>query len=63
MTCQTCLNWSPKQSGQMARYGLAICLKGKRWTYLPPQHTCNQHKAAAEDVVNARVVWLNKTKG
>jgi hypothetical protein len=47
----------------MARYGLAICLKGKRWTYLPPQHTCNQHKAAAEDVVNARVVWLNKTKG
>ena len=63
MTCQTCLNWSPKQSGQMARYGLAICLKGKRWTYLPPQATCNQHKAAAEDVVNARVVWLNKTKG
>jgi hypothetical protein len=47
----------------MARYGLAICLKGKRWTYLPPQATCNQHKAAAEDVVNARVVWLNKTKG
>jgi hypothetical protein len=47
----------------MARYGLAICLKGKRWTYLPPQHTCHQHKAAAEDVVNARVVWLNKTKG
>ncbi len=60
MTCQTCLNWSPKQSGQMARYGFAICLKGKRWTYLPPQHTCQQHKPAAEDVVNARVVWLNK---
>lgn len=60
MTCTTCLHWSLKQSGQMARYGLAICLKGKRHTFYPPQHSCGKHQAVAEDVAAARVVWLNK---
>lgn len=61
MTCQSCVHWSPKKSGQMAKNGLAICLKGPRWTFYPPQHACAKHQLAAQGVVDARVVWLEKS--
>lgn len=60
MTCSTCLHWSPKQSGQMAKHRMAICLKGPRYVFLPPQQTCGKHQPVAEDVAAARVLWLNK---
>jgi hypothetical protein len=62
MTCSTCLHWSPKQSGQMAKHRMAICLKGPRWQFFPPQHVCGKHQAVAPDVAAVRVQWLNKGK-
>jgi hypothetical protein len=62
MTCQTCANWLPKQSGQMARYGMAVCKHGPRYVYLPPHHKCGKHHPVAEDVAAARVVWLAPKK-
>lgn len=60
MTCQQCIHWSPKKAGQMGRHGFGICEKGKTWEYLAPQHTCPKQKEAAQDVVNARAVWLSR---
>lgn len=60
MTCSTCTQWKPKDSGAMAKHGLCICALGPRWQFLPPQHTCPKHKPVAADVQAARVVWLGK---
>ena len=59
MTCQSCIHWSPKKSGPMAKQGFALCAIGPVWKYLAPQHTCQKHKPAEESVVSARVAWLS----
>lgn len=60
MTCQTCNNWKPKNTGQMARHGFAICGLQKRYTFFAPHHTCERHKQATKEVVDARAKWLNQ---
>jgi hypothetical protein len=57
MACLLCSQWSPKQSGQMARHGFALCLLGPRWEFLPPQHTCPRFSPASEEIQAARKVW------
>ena len=60
MTCATCTNWLPKESGGMSKHRMALCSLGTRWTFYPPQHTCGKHKAASQEVIEARVLWINK---
>ncbi len=61
MTCQTCKHWLPKESGGMAKHRMALCAKGTRWTFYPPQHTCPRHTEADQEVVTARVQWLGQS--
>jgi len=63
MTCKTCAHWSPKAAKEMARHRMAPCSLGAPWTYFGETHSCPKHRPAAEDVVAARVVWLNRKKG
>ena len=63
MTCQNCQHWLPKESGQMAKHGFAICANKPRYVYWPPQHTCGKFAKADQKVVNARAVWLTKLGG
>ena len=58
MTCKTCTHWTPKKSGPMASHRMALCSLGNRWTYFPPQHGCGKHLEASEQVVAARVQWV-----
>lgn len=44
----------------MAKHRMALCAKGTRWTFYPPQHTCLKHTEADQEVVAARVQWLGK---
>lgn len=58
-TCLSCENWAPKKSGDMARHGFAVCTKGQRWTFLPPQHpACGQHKPVDGEALALREKWL-----
>ncbi len=50
-TCQTCTHWVLNKT---PIEGMAPCALGKRWTFYPPQHTCQKHQPAAADVVAAR---------
>ena len=59
MNCQTCASWSLKSS-PLARHSLAPCVHGNRWTYLPPQGTCERHKPIEQAAADARAVWLGK---
>ena len=59
-TCATCASWSPRDSGAMAKHRMAVCLRGPKWKFLPPQSTCPKHEAAKPDVVEARAAWLAK---
>ena len=61
MSCATCANWLPKESGGMSKHRMALCSLGTRWTFYPPQHTCGKHKQATPQVVTARVTWLARS--
>jgi hypothetical protein len=61
-TCATCKNWSPKDSGGMAKHRMAVCALGPKWRFYPPQRTCDKHAEAAPAVVQARAVWLAKER-
>lgn len=49
-TCENCAHRTPApppppgRNGSMAGSGFALCAKGNKWTFYPPQHTCNQHQ-------------------
>jgi hypothetical protein len=58
MQCLTCRNWKPKESGEMARQGFAICALGPRYTFNSPHHTCAKHEPAEAKAVEARRKWL-----
>ena len=58
MTCATCANWLPKESGGMSKHRMALCSLGTRWVFYPPQHTCPKHKQAAPEIVQGRATWL-----
>lgn len=60
MNCQNCQNWQLKQAGQMAKHGYAACTLGKPYEFLSAQHACPQHRAATDEVAQARAVWLAK---
>ena len=63
-TCTSCLHWSPKQAGSMARHGFGVCVVlNTPWVFLPPHQTCAHHRDAKPDVVRGRVVWLEKLRG
>jgi hypothetical protein len=59
-TCATCKNWSPKESGGMAKHRMALCSRGPKWKFYPPQASCPKHDPAAADVVQSRMDWLEK---
>jgi hypothetical protein len=59
-TCATCASWSPRDSGGMAKHRMAVCLRGPKWRFYPPQSTCPKHEAAPASVVQARAAWLAK---
>lgn len=59
-TCTTCVKWSPKNAGLMARHGYGLCATHRPWEYLPPHHTCENHTPAKPDVVEGRIQWLKK---
>lgn len=59
-TCHTCQHWQPRQSGQLAKHGFALCAKGPRWQFLPPQHRCDKHHPAAPAVATARAKWFRR---
>lgn len=44
----------------MAKHGLCLCALGPRWTFLPPQHTCQKHKPVPPEMEAARVKWLER---
>jgi hypothetical protein len=61
MTCKTCQHWDMRSSPQMARHGMATCgLQKNKWAYYPPQHTCERHKKAKGEIVQARETYLGK---
>ena len=60
MSCATCANWLPKESGGMSKHRMALCNLGTRWTFYPPQHECSKHKPASPEIQQARVAWLRK---
>lgn len=63
MTCQTCQHWSPKRALGMSKHSYGLCVKSFREaTCTAPQHQCQRHQAANAEVVQKRVVWLNKEK-
>jgi hypothetical protein len=62
MTCLTCRNWKPKESGAMARQGFAICAIGPSYTFNSPHHTCEKHTPAGEATTAARRKWIEPVK-
>lgn len=65
--CATCASWNPKASkgdargvGAMAQHRMAICDRGPKWKFYPPQSTCPKHEPATASVVQARAAWLAK---
>lgn len=60
MTCATCTNWNPRNSGGMAAQRMAVCNLGAKWEYKPAHGRCNSFKQAPADVVEARVKWLGR---
>lgn len=58
--CATCANWKPKDSGGMAKHRMAVCLRGPKWKFYPPQSTCAKHAEASPELVRARAAWLAK---
>jgi hypothetical protein len=58
MTCATCTNWKPRESGDMAKHHLAVCALWPRWKFYPPQATCAKHEPAPQEVVDGRRKWL-----
>lgn len=59
-SCLTCVHWQPKQSGPIARHGYAICAHMPKWTFFAPSETCERHKSAAPEVIEARLKWEAK---
>lgn len=59
-TCATCKSWNPRESGGMAKHRMAICARGPKWRFFPPQSSCRKHEAAPASVVQARAAWLAK---
>lgn len=63
-TCAGCAHWLLRDSAgrvlPMAQHGFGRCAKGPRWTTYPPQHACGKHQPAADEVVAARITWLDK---
>lgn len=66
--CATCANWNPRESmgdargvGAMAQQQMAICDRGPKWKFFPPQSTCDKHEAAPEPIVQRRMQWLAKS--
>jgi len=60
MTCATCTNYQPKQSGDMAKVGFARCALGPRWQFRPPWFECVKHELATQEVISARSKWAAK---
>ena len=59
MNCATCQSWaittSPLKAGNMAP-----CVRGERWTYLPPQGACGRYSALEPVLFAKRKAWLGK---
>ena len=60
MSCLTCRNYAPKESGAMAKQGYAICKLQPKWTYFAPTHSCSKHEPAPPEVIEARRKWAGK---
>ena len=64
-TCATCKSWNPRASmgdyrgvGAMAQQQMAICDRGPKWKFFPPQSSCPKHEAAPASVIAKRAAWL-----
>lgn len=57
-TCATCASWNPRESGGMAKHRMAICARGPKWRFFPPQSSCPKHEAAPAAVIAKRAAWL-----
>ena len=66
-TCATCKNWNLRDGAgnrlAIAKEHMGRCAIGPAWKYLPPHQTCKRHQAAPADVVEKRIVWLEKGRG
>lgn len=60
MTCATCKNWQPRNSGAMAAHRMCPCALGPAWRYLPPSGTCRRQAAVEPAVAEQRIEWIGK---
>lgn len=60
MTCLECQHWNLRDRREMSREGLGLCNIGPKWTYYPPQHSCNERKQEDGDKILKRIDWLRK---
>ena len=44
----------------MARHRMAPCALGKSYTYYGPDHKCDKHRMASEEVIEGRQIWLTR---
>ena len=53
-TCENCVHRTPApppppgRHGSMENSGFALCAKGNKWTFYPPQQTCAKHVQTGE---------------
>lgn len=62
MNCVACQHWLPKQSGEMAKHGYAICDKsGTAYKFLSANHpACPKLEPVPTKVLADRQNWLSK---
>jgi hypothetical protein len=56
-TCLTCKQWNLK-AGSLARFGMAPCAFGERYTHLSHRMTCARHKPLEQAAAKARTDWI-----
>lgn len=60
-TCLTCQHWQPKQSGEMAKHGYAVCAKGVPYEFLSANHpACPKLEPVPDKVLADRQAWVAK---